>query len=600
MKLKPGVRKIGLLLVVLIGLTLALFVRHAYLNGWLPGTKPMEVAVPKAVKLGKEGKSAVNASIPILPLPKAQTAAIEGPAVTFKVWAWNAQMGLMLANGGPDTTQGSLMEKYGVKLHLERQDDTNVMQSDLIAFAKELKNGNQQPDGTHFIAIMGDGGAQFFAAINHELEKLGPEYHAEVVGSAGYSRGEDGFWGPLEWKTNPQAARGGVVAGVLKDGDWNIGMDWDNLNGIPNNPDPKTYREDAMNWIAANDYIDAATKYISGYSEERDIVDVQGHRTGKKKTITVQAVVTWTPGDVNIAQQKGGLVRLLSTKENRMQMPNVIIGVHKWDSANTDKVKGMLRAIFEAGDQIKISEAALKKAAEVSAAVYKENDAAYWVKYYKGSKEKDKTGNLVELGGSTVNNLADNLYLFGIDGGENPLKITYTTFGDIVKQQYPNDVPTYPAYEKVVDATYLFALKQEGSTSSGEADVATFSGNETITDTVGNRAWNIEFATDSAAFTPAANKTLKELASTLSISSGTIVQIEGHTDSTGNPQHNQELSERRAEAVKTWLLTQGARTFPSDRIHTKGLGGTQPIADNTSKAGQARNRRVQIILGTSD
>jgi len=607
MRLTPQARKVRNVLLIIIGIGAALLARQAYLNGWIPGTKPGEAAVPKSVALAKEGKSNIDTSIPAAPMPGSQISAVAGSPVNFHVWAWNAQMGLMLANGGPVTTKGSFMEKYGVKLNLSRQDDTEVMKTELLAFAKALKAGNPNPnDGAHFIAIMGDGAAQFFAALNPELEKLGENsaYTAEIVGACGYSRGEDKFMVPREWKDNPQAAKGGVVAGVLKDGDWNIAMHWCSLNGIVNNPDPKTWREDSLNWVAANDYLDAPTKYIQGYHETRDIVDAQGRRTGRTKEVTVQACVTWTPGDVNAAHEKGGLVTALSTKENRMQMPCVIIGIRKWNRANTDKVEGMLAAICEAGDQIKAYDAALRRAAEISAQVYKEQDADYWYTYYKGKHEPDRQGLDVELGGSTVNNLADNLYLFGVDSNENPLKITYTTFGDIVVQQYKDQVPSYPKYENVVDARYLFGVKQRGVQTSSP-DVAQFKGSENITEQVGNRSWHIEFETGKATFSPQASDVLKQLASALSVGSGLIVEIHGHTDNVGSNTDagralNQSLSLRRAQAVKDWLMTQGGRTFPEERIRVTGHGDSQPVADNRTKAGQQQNRRVQIIVGTSN
>jgi hypothetical protein len=125
---------------------------------------------------------------------------------------------------------------------------------------------------------------------------------------------------------------------------------------------------------------------------------------------------------------------------------------------NRDTVKGMLAAIFEGGDQIKKDPAALKKASELSAAVYAEKDAAYWQKYFKPVSEKDKTGATVELGGSAVNGMAENVQLFGLSGKTDYFAATYTTFADIVKSQYPQLLPAYDPVTDVVDLSYLKEL----------------------------------------------------------------------------------------------------------------------------------------------
>ncbi|MEA1964873.1 MAG: OmpA family protein [Candidatus Aerophobetes bacterium] len=71
------------------------------------------------------------------------------------------------------------------------------------------------------------------------------------------------------------------------------------------------------------------------------------------------------------------------------------------------------------------------------------------------------------------------------------------------------------------------------------------------------------------------------------------VRIEGHTDSTGSDDYNKSLSERRAEAVKSWLVDHGAN---ADKLKTKGFGETQPVVSNDTAEGRQKNRRVELVI----
>lgn len=578
--------------------------QYALDHGLLPKAHASAAVVP-----GKSDYASPNADIApasanvAVKLPGSEPAKLDKPEVRMEVMAWNAQMGLMYANGGPATTEGSLMAQHGVNLKLIRQDDTGQMQNDLIAFAKSLSDGEAQPkNGAHFVAIMGDGSAAFFAGLEPQLAKLGPDYTAQIVGAAGYSRGEDKCMGLPAWKQNPAAARGALVAGVLRDGDWNICLKWAGDNGIPNNPDEKTYDPDAINWVATDNFVDSGEKYIAGYCEDRPVVH-GGRRTGETKKVCVNGVATWTPVDVSIAKKRGGLVSLASTREYRWQMPAVVIGNKHWMAANSDTVQGLLAAMLEGGDQVKASPAALHKAAQVSAAVYKEQDADYWQRYYTGLTETDKQGLRVELGGSSANNLADDLYLFGVgaDGksqADSLFSRVYRVFGNLTVQQYPALVPSYPAADQVVDTAYLGALAKQSGTLT-QADKPSFDGSG-VKEVVSRRIWRIPFDTGRATFTPQAEAQLRELLDQASVAGGLAIEIHGHTDSVGSAQGNQDLSERRALAVKQWLEAQDATDFPDSRVRTFAHGGTQFIASNGTEAGRAQNRRVEIVLGSTD
>lgn len=536
-------------------------------------------------------------------LPGTAPAQAGGPEVRLLGYAWNSQMGLQFALGGPQTTQGSLMEKYGVRARFDRQDDNTKLQEALVSFATELSQGNPQPGkGAHFVMIMGDGSAAFLAGLNDALRRIGPEFTPRIVGSCGYSRGEDKFMGPAAWKANPAASRGGVVAGVLRDGDWNIAQKWLGDNGLRTNPDEKTYDPDALNWVNASDYIDACQKYIAGYTETRPVVR-NGRRTGETKTIHVDGVVTWTPGDVQIAREKGGLVSIVSTREYASQMPNVIIGVDAWCRANRGTVENMLRAIAEGGDAVKSSPEALRRAAEISAQAYHESgaDAAYWEKYYRGVVEKDRTGLDVELGGSSANNLAEMLLTFGlVPGSSNLFEATYRVFGDLVVAQYPELVPGYPPVNRILDTSYLQALAKKNAPAALVAAVKPkYDARKPLRVALTRRRWHLPFQTGQATFAPAALQQLRKLRQDLLVASGTVVEVHGHTDSQGNPAANMTLSEQRAFAVKRWMEKAAPVNFPEGRIRVFAHGQTNPVAPNATEAGRAQNRRVEIVIGTT-
>jgi OOP family OmpA-OmpF porin len=75
-----------------------------------------------------------------------------------------------------------------------------------------------------------------------------------------------------------------------------------------------------------------------------------------------------------------------------------------------------------------------------------------------------------------------------------------------------------------------------------------------------------------------------------------VVIAVGHTDSRGSDAYNQKLSVRRAEAVKAYLISKG---IESNRVYTEGKGEGQPVADNATSEGRAKNRRVEVeVVGT--
>ena len=108
-----------------------------------------------------------------------------------------------------------------------------------------------------------------------------------------------------------------------------------------------------------------------------------------------------------------------------------------------------------------------------------------------------------------------------------------------------------------------------------------------------NMPGNITFKSDSSELDPSFYKVLNSVDLVLKKYNKTVVEVAGHTDSTGAADYNQKLSERRAEAVAQYLESQGLAT---NRVVTIGAGETRPVADNATPQGRQMNRRVELTL----
>jgi len=108
-----------------------------------------------------------------------------------------------------------------------------------------------------------------------------------------------------------------------------------------------------------------------------------------------------------------------------------------------------------------------------------------------------------------------------------------------------------------------------------------------------NMPGNVTFATDSSDLSPAFFDVLNSVGKVLGEYEQTVVEVAGHTDSTGSESYNQSLSERRAGSVTSYLKSQGVI---SERLITLGMGELRPVADNGSSGGRQANRRVEITM----
>ncbi|MEN0059692.1 MAG: OmpA family protein [Bdellovibrio sp.] len=123
-----------------------------------------------------------------------------------------------------------------------------------------------------------------------------------------------------------------------------------------------------------------------------------------------------------------------------------------------------------------------------------------------------------------------------------------------------------------------------------EAEVYTENGKVMV------RLKGLSFAANQAQLGPRNQALLKKVETALNDVNPSRVVIEGHTDATGSPEKNRDLSQKRAQAVEQYLVSKGA--LAEEQIETVGVGPEKPISDNTTAQGRAQNRRIDLVIET--
>lgn len=108
---------------------------------------------------------------------------------------------------------------------------------------------------------------------------------------------------------------------------------------------------------------------------------------------------------------------------------------------------------------------------------------------------------------------------------------------------------------------------------------------------------SVIFASGKSTLLPGAQKQLTQVYDALVTKKERKIIVEGHTDSQGSSSSNLVLSQQRADAVRSYIISRG---YPADLIRAQGIGEDRPVADNANAEGRANNRRVEIIIDQPD
>ena len=568
-----------------------------------PGIKTAMSKQLQGIELNSSDVNNVtNAEKIAIPSKELSTEVSSQPLVRIAGYAWNAQSGIIVANGGPKTTKGSLMEKNGVNLEIIRQDWLSELRNMQMKFIEEFDKGEAFPtsDKSAFaVMIMGDGAPFYISSVQKALdEKYGKDkYHLQVMGVVGMSYGEDKLIGPPSWKSDPKSMKGAVVSAVLGDGDWVTTVNYCFANGLKVNPDPTTYDADAVNIYPSenDDYIKSAEELIksqtTGWTVSLKEVK-NGKLTGKSVNRKIDGCATWTPGDKLVFDKLSGFVDIVSTKEFNNQMPTAFIGVKEWAVKNPEIVSNILKSALTASNQMKNYDDWRVRASEAITDTYKMESPEYWYKMFQG-QQGTKNGITYNMGGSKVFNYADGMQYFGLTDGVNRYKSVYNQVSGYLTELNPfgfnENVGKVVSYEDAVNLTFFKNINDIESTSADKADYSKQS-----TEVLASGEWKINFGSGSATVQSNSTRDLEKIYNLLIQAENSKLTIVGHTDNVGGDAANVPLSKNRAQAIVNYLKNKG---IPENRFQLiDGKGASEPVADNNSEAGKAKNRRVVITF----
>lgn len=586
--------------IVAVGLVIALGLVYYFAPGLRTGgSKTLEGITVTSDNIDNKAQGAE------LPLPSKNVSSKvkTQPMARIAEYAWNANSGMIAANGGPRTTEGSIMEGLGVNLEIVRQDQVGELRNMILKFIEEYDGGNANPSSekaAFAVSIMGDGVPYFITTTQQAIDqKFGKgKYHVQNIGAIGLSYGEDKLIGPKIWKDNPKSMEGAVISSVIGDGDWVVAINYAFANKLRVNTDVTTYDAKAVNFVPSkdDDYINSVKELIAsektGYTVPlKEVVD--GKLTGKTVNKRIDGATTWTPGDKIAFDALSGYTDVISTKDFNNQMATSIVAVKEWALKNDKLVSNMLKGSYIAANQIKQYDSWAVKASEAVCKTYNFETPKYWYDLFKG-QTGTKDGLDYHIGGSKVFNYADALQYFGITDGTNRYKSVYNQISNYLVQLNPVDFNSVckngvVPYE---DAVNLYFMKNIDGIEAGKAETHDYT--VTKTEVMASGEWNINFATGSTNIEESSSKDLETIYNLMVQAEESKLNVIGHTDNTGNSASNVTLSKGRANSVVAYLTKRGIDKNRFQLID--GKGDTEPIADNSTAQGKAKNRRVQITL----
>lgn len=300
------------------------------------------------------------------------------------------------------------------------------------------------------------------------------------------------------------------------------------------------------------------------------------------KSGSVDAAVVWSPDDDDIVNKMQGWKRLKTTREATNIIADIFYAKEEYIQQNEEKLRKLIEGWMRGAAEINSSSDAKHKAAEILAA---------------------GLGQDLEFCINAINNVrlctfGDNKGFFNIDGcnscvtGEQlyqKMSMAYKEIGVI------NEMP--PNWRLVTDTRILRQINLAGAEHEAEGmqSFTKATVREQKAEAFASKSVSIVFATGSSVLDDNAKYIVnRDVVPILKAFGSARVRVEGNTDNTGGYQNNVQLSAKRAHSAVMYLVENYG--FDTNRFIEKGNGPDSPVADNTTAAGRAKNRRTEFQL----
>lgn len=299
----------------------------------------------------------------------------------------------------------------------------------------------------------------------------------------------------------------------------------------------------------------------------------------------VDAAVVWSPDDQDCVEKVSGAKILMNTKDAPFIIPDAFIAKKAYLDANREVVKKVMRGFFIGAAEINSSDQAKKEAAKILSDGF--------------GPDFDETFAYNAINNARLCTFQDNMKFFGLEthSGMTGERI-YNRMAKIYKSiNYIRE--EVPEWSQIIDVSLLQELKSEFASDTRQAaqekqKYSAPSQKEYTKKAVTTKAIRVTFATGSAQLDENARSIIRYKFEDIAHASSNRIRIEGNTDNTGSRATNVSLSKRRANSCKDFMVSELG--IDPNRIIIKGNGPDNPVADNNTDRGRAKNRRVDFML----